>query len=89
MTNTQKQKLGKALAEIAIEYDFSDGVLTDRQYVSLSNDVTDKIGDTIDIDDIYSQQQIKDYITKNFKPDDVFSPDTLIDWAHGAGMFKE
>lgn len=49
--------------------------------MSLEKDLVSLIQDNFDIDDVWSDDQIIDFIKKNYEPEDVFDTRNLESWA--------
>jgi len=62
--------------------------MRDRDKVSLFENIIFLIKNNIEIDDIYSEHEIIEFI-KNNKPEEVFEDSVLEDWAERNGFIKE
>jgi len=52
------------------------------------DEIVDHIKSTMDISDVFDENDIKNYINRNYTPEDVFSDDDLSIWAIDHGYVK-
>lgn len=51
-------------------------------------EITYYVKNNMDIDDVYTEDDIKAYINRNYTPEDVFSDADLATWAVDHGFIK-
>jgi len=61
---------------------------TQRQDTKLSDQILDWVRDNVDVDGLYGEEIIKQYVRDFCVPDDVFPGKELEDWAFGNGFRK-
>lgn len=49
--------------------------------IGFANSIRLLVAKTYDVDEVYSQQDILNYVVKNFSPSDIFSARDLREWA--------